>query len=160
MVAYSTIGPSAFRFSFLMLFIWASTLREELHWGQTRDSGLTTGQQAVLSAAFGLSHRDSSGALVKRARRALERSKTVERRIRKIEKSLCLNPESEPNEAPPREFWEARGGLRTGRWWVSNAKRRPRRERSVRRGASRFGERKRGSRSDERPPTGSMEGDS
>jgi len=54
----------------------------------------TTATLAELSAVFGLSHRDSSGDLVKRARRGLETNKTIERRIRKIEKLLSRNPES------------------------------------------------------------------
>ena len=54
----------------------------------------TTATLAELSSIFGLSHRDSSGDLVKRARRAREENPKIERRIRKIEKRLCLNPES------------------------------------------------------------------
>lgn len=54
----------------------------------------TTATLAELSNAFGLSHRDSSGDLVRRARRAREENKELDRRICKIEKRLCLNPES------------------------------------------------------------------
>jgi len=54
----------------------------------------TTATLAELSSAFGLSHRDSSGDLVKRARRALDENPEFDRRIRKIEKRLCLKPES------------------------------------------------------------------
>ena len=54
----------------------------------------TTATLAELSNAFGLSHRDSSGDLVKRARLGLKKNKSIEHRIRKIEKSLRLKPES------------------------------------------------------------------
>jgi hypothetical protein len=54
----------------------------------------TTATLAELSSAFGLSHRDSPGTLVKRARRALEENPEIDRRTRKIEKRLCLKPES------------------------------------------------------------------
>jgi REP element-mobilizing transposase RayT len=54
----------------------------------------TTATLAELSIAFGLSHRDSSGDLVKRARTARQRNPKTDRRIRKIEKHLSLNPES------------------------------------------------------------------
>ena len=54
----------------------------------------TTATLAELSIAFGLSHRDSSGDLVKRARSARERNPKIDRRIKKIEKHLSLNPES------------------------------------------------------------------
>ena len=54
----------------------------------------TTATLAELSDAFGLSHRDSSGDLVKRARRARQESKDVDSRISNIEKRICLNPES------------------------------------------------------------------
>jgi REP element-mobilizing transposase RayT len=54
----------------------------------------TTATLAELSRVFGLSHRDSSGDLVKRARFARQENPTIERCIRMIEKSLSLNPES------------------------------------------------------------------
>jgi REP element-mobilizing transposase RayT len=54
----------------------------------------TTATLAELSATFGLSHRDSSGDLVKRARRRMDNDKAIERRMLKIEKRLCLKSES------------------------------------------------------------------
>jgi len=54
----------------------------------------TTATLAELSNAFGLSHRDSSGDLVQRARSAREQNPKIDRRISKIEKHMSLNPES------------------------------------------------------------------
>jgi hypothetical protein len=56
--------------------------------------GYTTATLAELSNAFGLSHRDRSCDLVKRARHGLKKNKSIEQRIRKIEKRLRVKPES------------------------------------------------------------------
>ena len=49
---------------------------------------------ATLSEYFGLSHRDSSGDLVRRAKRARRVNVKIDDRITRIEKSLSTNPES------------------------------------------------------------------
>ena len=49
---------------------------------------------ATLSNYFGLSHRDSSGDLVGRAKRARLENAKIDDRITRIEKSLSTNPES------------------------------------------------------------------
>ena len=54
----------------------------------------TTATLAELSKYFGLSHRDSSGDLVRRAKRARRESAKIDDRITRIEKSLSTNPES------------------------------------------------------------------
>jgi putative transposase len=54
----------------------------------------TTATLAELSEAFGLSHRDSSGDLAKRAKARIKISKQTQQRLRQIERRLCINPES------------------------------------------------------------------
>lgn len=54
----------------------------------------TTATLAELSSVFGLSHRDSSGDLVRRAKSLRQENTGVARRIERIEKRLSLNPES------------------------------------------------------------------
>ena len=54
----------------------------------------TTATLAELSKYFGLSHRDSSGDLVRRAKRARRENVKIDDRITRIEKSLSTNPES------------------------------------------------------------------
>jgi hypothetical protein len=54
----------------------------------------TTATLAELSEYFRLSHRDSSGDLVRRAKRARRESAKIDDRITRFEKSLSTNPES------------------------------------------------------------------
>ena len=54
----------------------------------------TTATLAELSEYLGLSHRDSSGNLVRRAKRARRENAKIDDRITRIEKSLSSNPES------------------------------------------------------------------
>jgi len=54
----------------------------------------TTATLAELSEYFGLSHRDSSGDSVRRAKRPRLESVKINDRITRIEKSLSVNPES------------------------------------------------------------------
>jgi len=54
----------------------------------------TTATLAELSEYFGLSHRDSSGDLVRRAKRARRENAKIDDRITRIENALSTNPES------------------------------------------------------------------
>jgi hypothetical protein len=54
----------------------------------------TTATLAELSEAFGLSHRDSSGDLAKRAKARIKTSSQTQQRLLQIERRLHINPES------------------------------------------------------------------
>ncbi len=59
----------------------------------------TSATLAELSKRFGLGHPDSSSDIVKRSKKHIESNPAISKRVKRIEKRLGLNPESDPGDS-------------------------------------------------------------